>query len=643
MERSLFGLALLLTFAASGATADRFTDIFATDPSAIDHRPFMWSMPAMAPEGTAGWRLQGRALEYRADSSLPPPREARAFMWDTGVEINDSMAWTLEVGFRHLSGAAPMCQYEAAIYVGWRADKAGQYSLLSLCYDAPKKQLVFLNGGATEAPISVDLTGDFHPVRLAVRRRQVRVYVDGALRAGPVPLKSLACENPAWFILGPITQGQRGTFACQWDYVGFTDEGSFAPGEGRWGPAHERRPVTVSPPPGGPNADPVLAFNHPPHPGIKVLGRERGAARYEAAFPETTKRWNELCAGRPAKIDVPEYKYPDGKPRAQNVYRGTIPLKLDEHRCVAMTFMTRGIDDTIYGYMDYKLWYCVSTDGGKTYGTERPIVQRGAEFSAAHPNRYVWIGKNSFVAATLPLYFLRLSNGAVFLPCYYAPLDAKGEYYNPSHASTYSLIFGLIGTWNEACQDLDWDVTAPIRVPPEQSTGGLSECGVIELRDKPGHVFMAIRGGNEGDMTGMVPCWKWATVSNDYGRTWSKPRPFTFSDGTPFYSPTSQGMFIRSSRTGKAYWIGNISRVRPRAGWPRYPLVIAELDEAKLGLRRETVTVIDDRGREDGSDMQLSNFGFLEDPATGHILVNLERTCGGPGADGPMTYEIEVR
>ena len=102
-------------------------------------------------------------------------------------------------------------------------------------------------------------------------------------------------------------------------------------------------------------------------------------------------------------------------------------------------------------------------------------------------------------------------------------------------------------------------------------------------------------------------------------------------------------MFLRSSRTGKAYWIGNISRVRPRAGWPRYPLVIAELDEQKLGLRRETVTVIDDRGREDASDMQLSNFGFLEDPATGHILVYLNRLCGGPGADGPMTYEIEVR
>jgi hypothetical protein len=154
---------------------------------------------------------------------------------------------------------------------------------------------------------------------------------------------------------------------------------------------------------------------------------------------------------------------------------------------------------------------------------------------------------------------------------------------------------------------------------------------------------MAIRGGNEGDRTGKVPCVKWKTLSNDYGRTWSEPEPFTFSDGTPFWSPTSQAMFIRSSRTGKAYWIGNISRVRPNAGWPRYPLVIAELDEEKLGLKRETVTVIDDRGPEDGSDMQLSNFGFLEDPATGHIIVMLTRFAGGPGWNDQVTYEIEVR
>ena len=640
-QRLLSVLSVVMILAGARASAAGFLDPFTSDPSAVDHQPFMWSMAALAPESPTGWRLQGGALEFREDNTQL--REASVLMQDTGVEINDDLAWSLEVGFRHLSGVAPSCQYESAIYAGWRAREPGQYSLLALCYDAAKKQLAFLNGGASEAPIAVDLAGGFHPLRLTVHRRQVRVYVDGTLRAGPVALKSLACENPAWIILGPITQGQPGTFACQWDYVGFTAEGALAPGEGKWTPDRERKPLAVTPPPGAATANPALAFDHRPYPGLKVLGRVPGAAKYVAASPDTLKRWNGLCAAKPEQLDVPEYHYPDDRPSRQNVYRGTIPVKLDDRRCVAMTFMTRGVDDTIYGYIDYKLWYCVSTDGGQTYGAERPLVQRGPGYSAVHPNRYVWVGKNSFVAATLPLQFVRMSNGRLFLPCYYAPLDSRGQYYNPNRTSTYSLIFGLIGAWSEAKQDVDWEVTDPIQVSPQQSTAGLSECGVIELRGKPGHLFMAIRGGNEGDKTGKVPCWKWATRSIDYGRTWSQPRPFTFSDGTRFYSPTSQGMFIRSSRTGKAYWIGNISRVRPRGGWPRYPLVIAELDEQKLGLRRESVTIIDDRGRTDGSNMQLSNFGFLEDPATGHLLVFLNRTGGGPGADGPMTYEIEVR
>ena len=140
-----------------------------------------------------------------------------------------------------------------------------------------------------------------------------------------------------------------------------------------------------------------------------------------------------------------------------------------------------------------------------------------------------------------------------------------------------------------------------------------------------------------------MPCWRWRTLSTDYGRTWSPPEPLTFSDGVPFWSPTSLSSFFRSSRSGKAYWIGNISRVRPRAGSPRYPLVVAELDEEKLGLRRETVTIIDDRGPADGSDLQLSNWGCVENTATGHLLNMLTRTGGAAGADEQVTYEVELR
>jgi hypothetical protein len=41
--------------------------------------------------------------------------------------------------------------------------------------------------------------------------------------------------------------------------------------------------------------------------------------------------------------------------------------------------------------------------------------------------------------------------------------------------------------------------------------------------------------------------------------------------------------------------------------------------------------------------MQLSNFDFLEDAASGHIIVRLNRLSGGPGADGLHTYVIQVK
>lgn len=637
-------LSLLCTslwLAGGVAVPARFTETFASDPTDVSHSPFIWHMPAMTPGTATGWSLEGGALECRVQDGRI--REARALMWDTGVNLTDDTNWSLETGFRHFAGAAPSPQYEAVIYVGWRAEVEGQYGLLALCYDAGKQQLILLNGGGQEAPIAVDLSDRFHALRLTVQDRQARVYVGRKLRLGPVPVRTLACESPSWFILGPITQGQTGTWRCRWDYLAFTDAGGFAPGEGGWEPRADREPVSALRPGAEEGVDPSLAFDHPPYPGIRLVTRHPGADRYYAAYPEEMRRWQAAWARKPEKIEVPEYRYTDGGPSTQNVYRFTFPLRLDERRCVAMQLLTRGIDDTIYGFMDYKLWYCLSTDGGMTWDTERPLIQQGAEYSAVHPTRYTWIGKNSFCFATLPPAMLRLSNSDILLPCYYAPLDERGEYQNPHGASTYSNVFCLIGRWNEARGDVDWDITDPIAVAPELSTGGLSECAVVELRDRPGHVFMAIRGGNEGDRTGQVPCWKWKTLSTDYGRTWSQPEPLTFSDGTPFWSPTSLSSFFRSSRTGKAYWIGNISRVRPRGGWPRYPLVVAELDEEKLGLKRETVTIIDDRGPEDGSDLQLSNWGLVEDAATGHLLIMLTRMGGAPGADGQVTYELELR
>ncbi len=648
----IIALALLWVCAAC-AQAARITDPFNTDPGANDHKPFLWDINTVSPDAPGSWAVVDGALHYKTTNANNT--EARFEMFTAGLEIDDDTNWSVETAFKHISGIAPHPTYETVMYARWNSKKSGYIGLLYLCYDANNKSLLVGNGDRNETPIPVDMTGSFRQVRMTVKAHEVRIYVDRKLAGGPYPLGSLKLETgPERFILGPIAGGQQPhSIHCAWDYFAVTTNGAFSPESNNWNPSTETLPIGVESSSPDEKVDPMKAFRHAPYANIKVLPRVTGRERFDKSLPREVVLWNAFNASKAQQLQVSEYKYPDTDgPTLQNFYRDTFPVKLDDRRVVAMLHITRGIGDTATGFLDYKMWYCVSTDGGKTYDKERPLIQRGAQYSAQHPNRYVHIGKNGFVFATLQPYMVKMTNGQIFLPCYYAPLDKDGKFYNPDNLPCNSNVFGLIGTWNNAKNDVDWDVTDPIFLPPDQSKGGLSESGVIELKDKPGHLLMAIRGGNEGDRTGKVPCWKWMTQSKDYGKTWSKLVPFTFSDGGRFWSPTSQAMFIRSSRTGKAYWIGNISRTRPRGGSPRYPLVIAELDEKKLGLKADTVTIIDDRGYGDGSDMQLSNFSFMEDTETGHILVTLYRYQGraswavpptGVGYEGQVTYEIEVK
>ncbi|MCC7085739.1 MAG: exo-alpha-sialidase [Pirellulales bacterium] len=644
---------IALMVLARTATATSVADPFSSDPSAVDHEPFMWDLVLGKPTGASAWVVTGGALEYHTRNARHS--EARVDMFTAGLQIRDGVSWSVETAFRHLSGVAPDPNYEAVLYARWNSETPGAVRIFSLCYDSIKKNLVVANGNRIETPIAADLTGAFHKLRITFDNGNAAVYLDGKLKGGPYPIGSLPMEwGPERFVLGPIVGDQQPhTLRCAWNYFAATDEGAFPPGDAGWIPDRVKGPTWLPSVIPGESVDPSQAFDHPPYPGIKLLHRTAGRDRFDRSLPQEYVLWKAFNANKATQQAVPIYRYPDAsEPTMQNFYRDSYPVKLDDRRSVAMLNVTRGEGDTAHGLSDYKLWYCISTNGGKTYDEERPLVQRGNQYSPQHPNQYVWIGKNSFIYATLGPRFMKMSNGEIFLPCYYLPLDDNGKLYSPNGLASYANVFGLIGAWNNEKNDVDWDVTKPIALRPEQSTGGLSESGVIELRDRPGHVLMVIRAGNEGDNTGKVPCWKWKTLSTDYGKTWSELTPFTFGDGKSFWSPTSQAMFIRSSRTGKAYWIGNISRrIRPVAGSPRYPLVIAELDEEKLDLRRETVTVIDDRMPGDSADMQLSNFDFIEDSATGHILITLERSQGrsswgsppnGPGVSGQQTYEIHV-
>lgn len=58
---------------------------------------------------------------------------------------------------------------------------------------------------------------------------------------------------------------------------------------------------------------------------------------------------------------------------------------------------------------------------------------------------------------------------------------------------------------------------------------------------------------------------------------------------------------------------------------PRCPLIIAEVDEKAVALKKDTVTLIDDRQANDGPALQLSNFTLFEDRVTHRFEMYLIR------------------
>jgi len=151
------------------------------------------------------------------------------------------------------------------------------------------------------------------------------------------------------------------------------------------------------------------------------------------------------------------------------------------------------------------------------------------------------------------------------------------------------------------------------------------EADVAELKD--GRVLMVFRVTKNKDQ----PAYKWFSVSSDAGMTFSQPRVFRYSDESHFFSGSNFHRLFRSGKTQTLYWIGNIVPKRPtNPGHPRYPLVIAEVDEETLSLKKETVTEIDTRQSGEGERLQLSNFWIVENRETLDLEIYLTRLNEDP-------------
>jgi hypothetical protein len=147
---------------------------------------------------------------------------------------------------------------------------------------------------------------------------------------------------------------------------------------------------------------------------------------------------------------------------------------------------------------------------------------------------------------------------------------------------------------------------------------------VVELQD--GRVLVVWRGSDTPVTEGR----KWFSLSTDGGMTLSPVQEWKYDDGLRFYSPSSIHRFIRRSVDKKLYWIGNICPEPPKGNSPRYPLIIAEVDEPRAALKKNTVSVIDDRAPNEGPDLQLSNFSVFEDRESHNLELYLTKFGADP-------------
>ena len=214
---------------------------------------------------------------------------------------------------------------------------------------------------------------------------------------------------------------------------------------------------------------------------------------------------------------------------------------------------------------------------------------------------------------------IRTSRGLMLVPCQLKAVRGGRVWFPfPHYFSPFYESAVLIGRWRGS--SLEWELSEVVTIDPSVSCR-LCEPTVVELRD--GKVLMIMRGDNGAFPD--RPGYKWFSVSEDGGYTWSEPQPLRYTDGEPLYSPSSCSYAFRSEKTGKVYWVANILDRNPVGNRPRYPLQIVELDEEEIAVKRETMVVIDDRRPGDSPAVQLSNFSCYQDRETGDLVLVMAR------------------
>ncbi len=159
---------------------------------------------------------------------------------------------------------------------------------------------------------------------------------------------------------------------------------------------------------------------------------------------------------------------------------------------------------------------------------------------------------------------------------------------------------------------IEWMQGGSVSVSPTESANGLAEPHAAQLHD--GRIVMLLRSGArlpDDDSPG-VTSGKMYSVSDDGGRTFSKPSFLKYDDGRTVMCPRSYQDIFLSQKNHRLYAVLNIADGPCWNCDPRTHLCIGELDQKSLCLLRDTVVPIEQRHQEHHPLVRFSNWQQTE-------------------------------
>lgn len=381
--------------------------------------------------------------------------------------------------------------------------------------------------------------------------------------------------------------------------------------------------------------------------GPGLVREERWSTMAKSDTPEKPKQRRSTDNGRTWSDFEP---LPDiiTHPQGVRVHWGSGPQIYDPtSKAIVSIWLRQTHKEGVY---HNQLFSRLSFDGGRTWSDGVQLMyEPGKRFDPSDPFNPEYLNNNQAYCGNN---IIRHSNGTLIVAGATVNIPKGVPIPNPKKLSVMGIPADsrsigsacFIGRWDPAKKAYTWSAGEVVWLSRGITSRGLLEPEVAELAD--GRVLVVWRGSNAGLDPKQVPGRKWYSVSSDGGKTLTKPTDWRYDDGSQFYSPSSFHRMIRHSVTGKLYWIGNICAGRTRGNGPRYPLVIAEVDEKTPALKKASVTLIDDRREGDGSRLQLSNFSLLENRRTHDLELYLTRLGENPDdfwAADAYKYTLRIR